>query len=153
MLPIQTILHPTDFSEPSGSAFKLARSLARYYRARLILLHVRVSPNAVGHAELVPELLVHEEELKVQLRFLAEPVGEVRIDCRVEEGDPANEILRVAEETQANLIVMGTHGRTGLDRLLTGSVAEQILRQAACPVLTVKTPSAQISRAAATTHE
>src|SRR5262249_7953655 len=55
------------------------------------------------------------------------------------EGDPGREILRAARETGADLIVMGTHGRTGLTRLLTGSVAEKVLRKAPCPVLTVKT--------------
>jgi universal stress protein A len=58
----------------------------------------------------------------------------------VAEGDPAEMILRVAEEVHADLIVMGTHGRTGLSRLLMGSVAEQVVRRAPCPVLTMKAP-------------
>jgi nucleotide-binding universal stress UspA family protein len=61
------------------------------------------------------------------------------------EGDPAAEIIRAAQETGAELIVMGTHGRTGLQRLLMGSVAEQVLRKASCPVLTVKAPHASSS--------
>jgi nucleotide-binding universal stress UspA family protein len=64
----------------------------------------------------------------------------VKIEHRLAEGDPAREILRVARETGCDLIVMGTHGWTGLGRLLMGSVAEQVVRKATCPVLTVKTP-------------
>src|SRR5439155_22269948 len=74
-----------------------------------------------------------------QLNQLAVPPG-VLAERRLEEGDEAAQILRVADEAHANLIVMGTHGRTGLSRLLMGSVAEQVLRKATCPVLTVKTP-------------
>ena len=63
------------------------------------------------------------------------------MDFRVRDGDAAEEILREAEEAKANLIVIGTHGRTGLGRLLMGSVAEAVLRRARCPVLTVKSPA------------
>jgi nucleotide-binding universal stress UspA family protein len=62
------------------------------------------------------------------------------VERRLEEGLAVTEVLRVAQEVNADLIVMGTHGRTGLARLLMGSVAEQVLRKALCPVLTVKTP-------------
>jgi len=100
LLAIRTVLHPTDFSERSEFAFRLACSLARGYGARLVVLHV---------------------------------------------AEPPMEILGVAEETKCDLIVMGTHGRTGLGRLLMGSVAEQVVRKATCPVLTVKTPQPQVS--------
>jgi nucleotide-binding universal stress UspA family protein len=66
----------------------------------------------------------------------------VEAERRLEEGDPVEAILRVAEEIGADLIVMGTHGRTGLSRLFMGSVAEQVLRRAPCPVLTLKSPFA-----------
>ena len=69
------------------------------------------------------------------------------MDTRVHEGDPATQIVRVAQETRCDLIVLGTHGRTGLGRLLMGSVAEQVLRKAPCPVLTVKTPFPETSSA------
>jgi nucleotide-binding universal stress UspA family protein len=62
------------------------------------------------------------------------------VEHRLEEGEPAAQILRVAKETKAGLIVMGTHGRTGLERILLGSVAEKVLRKAVCPVLTVRIP-------------
>jgi nucleotide-binding universal stress UspA family protein len=138
MLPIHTILHPTDFSEQSRYALALARTLARGCGARLILLHVGAPWAVVGHADLIPVLTANQEELKEQLRRLT-PDADFRVEHRFERGDPASEILRVAQETHADLIVMGTHGRTGMGRLLMGSVAEQVLRQAACPVVMVKT--------------
>jgi nucleotide-binding universal stress UspA family protein len=68
------------------------------------------------------------------------PDPEVQVERRLEQGDAATEIVRVAQETHCDLIVIGTHGRTGLSRVLMGSVAEKVLRQAPCPVLAVKTP-------------
>jgi universal stress protein A len=133
MLPIQTILHPTDFSERSGYAFQLACSLARDGGARLIVLHVMPVP-------LVQEKRGYREEMTGELNRLGAPDAQVRVEHRLEEGDPATQILRVAQETGCDLIAMGSHGRTGLDRLLIGSVAEQVLRRAPCPVLTVKAP-------------
>jgi nucleotide-binding universal stress UspA family protein len=143
MLPIRTILHPTDFSERSGSALRLACALTRDYGARLVVLHVATPPDVIyseGALPLDPE--VFYREAKERLDRLEVPEGNVRAERRFEEGDPATEILRVAPEVNADLIVMGTHGRTGLGRLLMGSVAEQIVRKASCPVLTVKTPFA-----------
>jgi len=140
MFAIRTILHPTDFSEQSEYALRLACALARDHGAHLIVLHVAPPPviasaEGVFHSE--PEYCL--EPLREQLHQLQTPdVG--RVDRRVEEGEPEDEILRVAQESNADLIVMGTHGRTGLDRLLLGSVAEQVVRQASCPVMTVKTP-------------
>jgi hypothetical protein len=69
------------------------------------------------------------------------PDNKVRVEHRLEEGEPSKEILRVAAEVGCDLIVMGTHGRTGLERLVLGSVAERVLAKARCPVLTLKTPS------------
>jgi nucleotide-binding universal stress UspA family protein len=142
MISIQTILHPTDFSDPSRCALQLACSLARDYGARLIALHV-AETTSIGYAEGV--LPPDPEELLAaaqgQLDRLEVPHGNVRVERRLEPGDAITEILRVAQEAHADLIVMGTHGRTGLGRLLMGSVAEQIVRQAPCPVVTVKGPS------------
>jgi len=140
MLPVHTILHPTDFSEQSHHAFCLACSLARDYGARLILLHV-VAPSVFAYGEGV--FVTDSEGLSLEasekLNHI-EPGPAVRAERRVVEGDPIDEILRVAAENHSDLIVMGTHGRTGLRRLLMGSVAEQVVRRAPCPVLTVKTP-------------
>jgi nucleotide-binding universal stress UspA family protein len=137
MLGIRTILHATDFSEPSNSALRLACALARDQGARLIVLHV------------VPTSLAAEkrgfgDDLADELNRLAIPDQQIRAERRLEEGDPVAQILRVAGETGCDLIVMGTHGRTGLGRLLMGSVAEQVVRKALCPVLTVKMPQHEV---------
>jgi nucleotide-binding universal stress UspA family protein len=140
MLPLRTILHPTDFSERSANALQLGCALARDYGARLIIVHVAAPPVAVyGEAVLIPESTAYLKPLQRQLVQLPVPDG-VRVERRFEEGDVADQILRVATETPADLIVMGTHGRTGLGRLLMGNVAERVVRRATCPVLTVKTP-------------
>jgi nucleotide-binding universal stress UspA family protein len=142
MLPIKTILHPTDFSPHAEYAYRLASALARDYSARLILMHVKVIP-AVAYGEfaaLPPEPGETMGNLKNRLMQLKPR------DCAVEyvltEGVPAEEIVTVAKEKVCDLIVMGTHGRTGLGRLLMGSVAELVVRRAPCPVLTLKTPLA-----------
>ncbi len=77
-----------------------------------------------------------------ELHRVVAPQPGVQVEHRLEEGDAASEILRVAREGKCDLVVLGTHGRTGLRRLLMGSVAEQVVRQAPCPVVTVKAPSA-----------
>jgi nucleotide-binding universal stress UspA family protein len=141
MLPIRTILHPTDFSRPSEYAFQMACALARDYGARLIVAHVKAPP-AVAYGELGPMIPEPEQTVDELTRRLVEmkPAPGVTAEYCVREGDPASEIVKLAQETTADLIVLGTHGRTGLGRLLMGSVAEAILRRAACPVLTLKTP-------------
>lgn len=139
----QTILHPTDFSEAANFAFRLAVSLARDHQARLVIVHVAPTPYAIGGEIMVapPEpASVQREELLDRLHEMKPSAAEVEFEHRLYEGNPAEEILRAAEASSADLIVMGTHGRTGLSRLLMGSVAEQVVRRASCPVLTVKTP-------------
>jgi nucleotide-binding universal stress UspA family protein len=142
MLKIRTILHATDFSEPSQNAFHLACSLARDHGASLVVLHVAPAPifayGGVMTAPPPPE--PDRTELLAQLRQLRAPDPKVPVEHVLAEGDADAEILRVARETHSDLIVLGTHGRTGLGRLLMGSVAEKVVRKAPCPVLTVKTP-------------
>jgi nucleotide-binding universal stress UspA family protein len=146
MLPIKTILHPTDFSERSDAAYRLAGALARDYDARLVIVHVAEPPVAIYGPDLIlPPTESYEQPLRAKLQELTRRDPTIRVEERFVEGDPAKEILRVAKETQCDLIVMGTHGRTGLGRLLMGSVAEQVVRKARCPVLTVKTPLADAS--------
>jgi nucleotide-binding universal stress UspA family protein len=82
----------------------------------------------------------YREQMCDWLHRLQAPRSGVEIDHRLTDGEPHAEILRVAEDDRCDLIVMGTHGRTGLPRLLMGSVAEQVVRRAPCPVLTVKAP-------------
>jgi nucleotide-binding universal stress UspA family protein len=78
------------------------------------------------------------EEVQEKLQQLKTHTHGARVETQVMEGDPVDMILRAAEETQSDVIVMGTHGRTGLGRLLLGSVAESVIRKAPCPVLSVK---------------
>ncbi len=146
MLPIKTIVHPTDFSERSAPAFQTACSLARDYGARLILMHVTTVPDLAysGYGAPGAPLLVEEYlgEARQQLERLHPAEAVPAVERWLEEGDPAREIIRVAGEAHADLIVMGTHGRTGLLDRLMGSVAEQVVRRAPCPVVTVKAPAA-----------
>lgn len=150
MKPIQTILHATDFSKSASHAFRLACSLARDHQARLVVLHVVQPPYPiVGEIMVVPPQPAgmagdpaEWETLRQKLRAMKPASGDFPVEQRLEVGEPVEAILAVAKETEAGLIVLGTHGRTGLTRLLMGSVAEQIVRKAACSVLTVKTPVA-----------
>lgn len=142
MLSIRSILHPTDFSEPSRSAFRLACSLARDSGAHLVALHVIPPPVMfTGEGVLLPPPPAQDwDGMQERLQQLTSLDPKVHLEHRLAQGDASSEILRAAMELQCDLIVMGTHGRTGLGRLLMGSVAEQVLRRAPCPVLTVKTP-------------
>lgn len=143
MLPIRTILFATDFSAPSNHAFSLACALARDYEARLLVVHVK-PPLQMGGAEfaVIPvEPPGYTEELRKQLSQVRPSEDNIAIQHYLGEGDPAAEIIRLARERACDLIVMGTHGRTGLGRLLLGSIAELVLRRAPCPVLTVKVPA------------
>jgi universal stress protein A len=142
MLPIKTILFPTDFSEHAAIALPVAAALARDYKARLVLFHARV-PSAVTYGEfgaLVPESPESLESLRTALEAMRPEGAGYPVECRVAEGDPTAEIVRLAKEVGADMIVMGTHGRSGLGRLVMGSVAEWVLRKAPCPVLTLKAP-------------
>lgn len=142
MLSIRKILHPTDFSEHADYAFQLACALARAQDARLLLLHVGRPPVIAPVGGVIPpEPERYQEELAESLHQLQAKAADVAVECRLGlAADPSAEILRVAQENDCDLIVMGTHGRTGLARLLMGSVAEQVVRRASCPVMTVKTP-------------
>ncbi len=143
MLPIRTILHPTDFSMHSEHAYGLACSLACDHGARLVILHV-VSGLASGEVvwNLARPSEDYKEAMEEKLHMLAAPDPRVLMEYRLEEGDPAKQIVRVAHETKCDLIVMGTHGRAGLSHLLLGSVAEEVVRKAPCAVLTMKIPHA-----------
>jgi nucleotide-binding universal stress UspA family protein len=143
MLSIRTILHPTDFSEPSEQAFRLAGSLTRDHGARLLLLHV-VSPASLAE-EMSFQAPSEDPHASVREAFrrlrASDPrIGELEVQEFIEVGDPLTKILDLAEVSGCDLIVMGTHGRTGLGHLLMGSLAEHVVRKAPCPVLTVKMP-------------
>jgi nucleotide-binding universal stress UspA family protein len=141
MLPIRTILHPTDFSESSRPAFELACALARDYSAALVVTHV-VPPTGAFAVDGIAIPLPAEEpyEAHVRLARVRPADGSVEVEHRLLEGDPITMILKFAEDVKADMIVMGTHGSSGLMRLLVGSVAEGVMRKAPCPVLTVRGP-------------
>jgi nucleotide-binding universal stress UspA family protein len=136
MAVIRTIVHPTDFSAWSEEAFEVACSLARDYDAQLFILHVASLPDmAFGET---PE--ADHPGPSAQLHHIEATDAGVRVRHRLVEGEPAGQIVQFADEVQADLIIMGTHGRTGVRRLLLGSVAEHVLRRALCPVLTITIP-------------
>jgi len=132
MRRMTTILHPTDFSQRADLAFQLACSLAQDHDAKLIVVHIVDASNQAG-ADVSDDGLMGEK-----LAELCERYPHVHIELRMVHGDPATEIVHVAREAGSDMIVMGTHGRSGLGRLLLGSIAEEVLRRADCPVLTVK---------------
>jgi nucleotide-binding universal stress UspA family protein len=138
MLPIHTILHPTDFSERSECAFRLACAMARDHGARLVVVHVVPPADEVEIVRRADAAFYEQLWGRIHLLRPADPA--VPVEYRMADGEPGKEILHAAEECGCNLIVMGTHGRTGLRRLLMGSVAEEVMRSAPCPVLTVKAP-------------
>jgi nucleotide-binding universal stress UspA family protein len=141
VLAIRRILHPTDFSDLSRPAFELACSLARDFGAQLTVLHVSLPPVAGVVEGITVELPTGWlEETRARLEQIKPTDSRVAATHRLEQGDAVREILRVAGEVKADLIVMGTHGRGGLSRLLMGSTAEGVMRKAPCPVLTVKAP-------------
>jgi nucleotide-binding universal stress UspA family protein len=139
MLPIKTILHPTDFSDASEHARRMAVGLARDYSARLILLHAVEPPIYSG--EFVPNFAATVEGLNAEYEKLAaliEADSPLQVEPMTVEGIASPEILRIAREQHADLIVIGSHGRGGLGRVLMGSVAEEVSRKAPCPVLIVR---------------
>lgn len=141
MLQVHRILYATDFSPRSRRAFELACALARDYGAELVVCHV--SPpavTAVSDGELVEIPTGAAEQTMARLRRVRPDGPAICVKHVLERGDEAAGILRAASASGADLIVMGTHGRTGLPRVLVGSVAEAVLRKAPCPVLTVKVP-------------
>jgi nucleotide-binding universal stress UspA family protein len=142
MLKIRTILHPTDFYTSSDYAFRLACALASDHQARLVPLHVVTSSPVAMPTEVMTDERFdsYTQHLWTALQRLRAPDARVPVEHRLAVGDPATEILKLAAEIRADLIVMGTHGRSGLGRLLLGSVAEGVLREAPCPVLTVHEP-------------
>lgn len=141
MLPIKAILHPTDFSDASEHALRMAVGLARDYHARLVLLHAIEPP--VYYGELGMAVLPTEVDRDNATRRVAALVAGATpfpVETVVTEGVAGPEVLRVAAEMHADLIVIGSHGRTGFGRALMGSVAEEVSRRSPCPVVIVRSP-------------
>jgi nucleotide-binding universal stress UspA family protein len=136
------ILVPVDFSECSDAALDWATVLARDTGATLLIVHVETVPLTTGGGEYIyaiPE--PPTQELLERLNKIVPKDPSVSVVHRLLAGDPADAVLRTAESEGVDMIVMGTHGRRGITRLLMGSVAEAVVRRATCPVLTVKQPA------------
>jgi nucleotide-binding universal stress UspA family protein len=146
MSRIRRIVHPTDFSRASGAAFRKALDLAKTSKAELLVVHV-LAPTVpmVGDGYVSPEVY---EDLVASARAYgkknldalvakAKKAG-VRAKSLLLEGAPHEQIVRTARRQRADLIVMGTHGRTGLAKLFLGSVAGRVIAIAPCPVMTVR---------------
>lgn len=134
------ILVPLDFSASSEPALGVARDLARAFAGTLILLHVR-EPLSESDGQRPRELPDTDSDFDLRLEAIKldlEREGGVTVLTRCLSGPAAAVIIELAEREGADLIVMGTHGRTGLRHLIMGSVAERVVRRAACPVLTLK---------------
>ena len=143
---MKKILHPTDFSPASRPAFKKAAKMAKTDRAALEVLHVKTSLTPIyggmyvspkTHAELVASTTAWVRKEMDKLLKTARAAG-VKATSAIVEGSPFDRIVRAARARRADLIVMGTHGRTGFSRLLLGSVASRVISASPCPVLTVR---------------
>jgi nucleotide-binding universal stress UspA family protein len=146
MTKFRRILHPTDFSRASGAAFAKGLALAKENRAELLLVHVLMPPTPFIVDGYVSPRTYQELEAAARqgvrrglarLSAKAKKAG-ARVKAVVVEGVPYDQIARVARRKRADLIVMGTHGRTGLSRFFLGSVAERVIPLAPCPVMTVR---------------
>lgn len=146
MFAIRNILCPTDFSEPSKVALEAAESIARQCHAPLTVLHVAEFSAVVAAEGVLWQPMDYDEDaVRRELAEIKPTDPAVAMEYAFVRGFAAEEILRVATEGKFDLIVIGTHGRTGLGRLIMGSVAEEMIRKAPCPVLSVKTPVAEPS--------
>jgi nucleotide-binding universal stress UspA family protein len=144
-MQIKTILFPTDFSQGARAAMDHAVSLAGDYKARLVLLYVIQDisiaewyiPSSLSVTDLVEDM--QKSAWKEMDKWAAEVSAKVKeVEKMVVRGVPFVEIIRTAKEKNADLIVIGTHGRTGIDHMLFGSTAEKVVRKSPCPVLTVR---------------
>jgi len=145
-MPQKTILFPTDFSTASDAALPHAETLAKQAGARLLIIHVEEPPLAYGGGELYYGLPEPSSERILKMLEDVKPTDpQVPFAHRLTMGDPAGEIVRIAGEEGAEMIVLGTHGRTGMTRLLMGSVAEGIVRRAPCPVLVYRETAATLA--------
>jgi nucleotide-binding universal stress UspA family protein len=143
MINIKNILYATDFSSHSNQAYFHAVALAEGHGATLTILHVCQSRPVVVAEGMIPAVGMETQDIEYWRRQLQQirPVNDgIQVRHVILEGSAAEQIIRYAADQGIDLIVMGTHGRTGLERLLMGSVAEQVVRGAPCSVLVVKMP-------------
>lgn len=147
MAHYKKILHATDYSTASAPALDEAVALAKQNRAELLVLHVidpvtpYVAGDDIGGAELYVKLEeTTKQEARASMKALLEKLRKLKVNAKslLVRGTAHEQIVKAAKNRRANLIVIGTHGRTGLSRLLMGSVASQVVSTAHCPVLSVR---------------
>ena len=158
-MKLTKILAPTDFSNFSGFALEWAADLAYVLKAQLLLLHVvseeegKIISEIMGDGAIaqvpvgIRENVMEDRKKKMKEQFEAAISSHIKQGLALKEiiriGVPFLEIVRVAKEEEVDMVVMGTHGRTGLSHAFIGSVAEKVVHHARCPVLTIKHPQYQ----------
>lgn len=149
-LVLRRVMYPTDFSPFSRAALPYAASLCREFDATLVLFHA-VEPVVYG-GEVVADTVVStypdEREGRERLEELAAEFPGVRVELRQEPGTASHQVVKAVQELNVDLVLIPTHGRSGVSRLLFGSVAEKVLRFAPCPVLTVRPDMAPVKESA-----
>ena len=146
MIKLKKILYPTDFSDSSLEALPYALSFARDYKAKLVLMHVvneaifseglslarAIAPEALGQE------MADEADRRLKMLIPADQRAGLDVEMVILHGMPFLEVIRYAKANDIDLIVIGTHGRSGVDHIIFGSTAEKVVRKAPCPVLSVK---------------
>jgi nucleotide-binding universal stress UspA family protein len=152
MAPFEKILVAIDFSRSSQRALVLAVELAKKLDASITLLHVYSIPTyplpegyIIASPETVAELMQKTSLAMKDVKTRAVGLGATRVETQLVEGSAFPDIVRIANEQRFDLVVMGTHGRSGFAHALMGSVAEKVVRRAHCPVLTVRDPDQRIA--------
>lgn len=148
MIEMKKILFPTDFSDSSDHAVRYAVSFAQEFDAKLYVLHIVEDVSNAAYFDMLAGPPLQEMYAEMEARAwesVKRAVPETKrsdVDWEplVRRGAPAIEICHTAEELEVDLVVLGTHGRTGLKHMLFGSVAEKVVRMAPCPVLSVRHP-------------
>lgn len=146
-MEVKRILFPTDFSEGSAHAVPYVADLTKHYGAKVYVVHV-VYDIVRSTGWYVPHISLDELYKDIEANAMKELEkscmeelrGYKEMECRVLKGIPHEEILKFAEDNNIDMIVMGTHSRKGLDRVIFGSTAERVVRNAHCSVLTVGAP-------------
>ncbi len=152
-MEIKKILFPTDFSEGSNNALPYAADMVKHYGAKLYVFHV-IHDIAEATGWYVPHVSMSEvykdiesnAKKEIERYGLEEFRGIKDIERVVVKGIPYEEIVRFAKDNKIDLIVMSTHGRKGLDRVIFGSTAERVVRDAPCPVFSVRTPGYKMKK-------
>ncbi|MBU1206285.1 MAG: universal stress protein [Proteobacteria bacterium] len=152
MLPYKKILYPTDFSEPSYEALKVANELALHFSSELLVLHVVAPVPLVAAAPAVPptfDVVRYQQDIEMSSGKILEDLVKKRVPEKIWArtmvvlGDPADQIVKIADEEKVDLVVIATYGQTGWRRFVFGSVTEKVVRLASQPVLTIRAPQTE----------